>query len=515
MHGVVEDQTEVIALLSAPATHGGEVVDRIDTHAAVVFLAGTRAWKLKRAVRYDYLDFSTAELRRRSCEAELRLNRRTAPTLYRRVVPVTRDAHGTLALDGPGTAVDWVLEMGRFPQDALFDRLAADGRLDLRLMPALAAAIAAFHRDAEPRPDHGGRAGMTWVVEGNAAGFSEFGAGWLDAAAADRVTGAARAALARSGALLETRRTDGFVRQCHGDLHLRNIVLLDRRPTLFDGVEFNDEIACTDVLYDLAFLLMDLWRRRLPRHANVVFNRYLAERGDISGIALLPLFLSCRAAIRAKTSATAASLQEDAERREELRALAREYLAMADALLQPAPPRLVAVGGLSGTGKSTLALALAPAVGAVPGALVLRSDEVRKRLAGVDVLEHLPQHAYAPDLTARVYATLAREAEQGLRQGHSVIVDAVYQRLADRRTMATVAAAVGVPFVGLWLEAPEPVRIARVEARLDDASDADAAVVRRQRTPSTGEIDWQRLDASATPEVMLARATAAITGDEH
>ena len=131
--------------------------------------------------------------------------------------------------------------------------------------------------------------------------------------------------------MLERRRESGLVRQCHGDLHLRNIVLLDGRPTLFDGVEFNDEISCTDVLYDLAFLLMDLWRRRLPRHANAVWNRYLAETGDLDGVPLLPLFLSCRAAVRAKTSATAAQLQNDVPRRNELHGLAREYLAMAGA----------------------------------------------------------------------------------------------------------------------------------------------------------------------------------------
>ena len=182
--------------------------------------------------------------------------------------------------------------------------------------------------------------------------------------------------------ILERRRDAGFVRQCHGDLHLRNIVLLDGRPTLFDGVEFNDEISCTDVLYDLAFLLMDLWRRKLPRHANAVLNGYLTHAGEWDGLALLPLFLSCRAAVRAKTSATAAAQVLDEEaRRGELHATAREYLAMAERLLHPPPPCLVAVGGLSGSGKSTLALGVAPAIGGAPGAVVLRSDETRKQLA--------------------------------------------------------------------------------------------------------------------------------------
>ena len=211
-------------------------------------------------------------------------------------------------------------------------------------------------------------------------------------------------------ALLDERRASGFVRQCHGDLHLRNIVLLDGRPTLFDGVEFNDKIACTDVLYDLAFLLMDLWRRGLPRHANAVWNRYLSDTGDLDGLSLLPLFLSCRAAVRAKTSATAARLQPDARRGNELQALAREYLAMAERLLHPPRPCLVAVGGFSGTGKSTLALGLAPSVGAVPGAVVIRSDEIRKRLSGVSPLDRLGPEGYSSEMSERVYATVAERA---------------------------------------------------------------------------------------------------------
>ena len=360
---LTEDQTDVIEFLAAPSAHGTAPVERIDTHSAIVFLAGERAYKLKRAVRFDYLDFSTVERRRAMCDAEVRLNRRTAPDIYRGVVPITREPGGALALGGSGPPIDWVVEMNRFPQEALFDRLAAAGRLDLELMPPLAAAIAEFHRIAEPRTDHGGKPGMEWVIEGNAVGFAEYGANVLDPLACRRLTEASRAELDHRGALLDERRASGFVRQCHGDLHLRNIVLLDGRPTLFDGVEFNDKIACTDVLYDLAFLLMDLWRRGLPRHANAVWNRYLAETGEFSGLSLLPLFLSCRAAVRAKTSATAARLQPDVRRGNELQALAREYLAMAEGLLNPPRPCLIAIGGFSGTGKSTLALGLAPSVG--------------------------------------------------------------------------------------------------------------------------------------------------------
>ncbi len=405
--------------------------------------------------------------------------------------------------------------MNRFPQEALFDRLASVGALGVELMPPLASAIADFHRSAEHRPDHGGKAGMSWVIDGNAAGFAEFGRACLDPSAAYRVTDDSRRELERHAELLERRRQSGFVRQCHGDLHLRNIVLLDGTPTLFDGVEFNDEISCTDVLYDLAFLLMDLWRRRLPRHANTVWNRYLVETADLDGLSLLPLFLSCRAAVRAKTSATAAQLQHDAQRRSELEGTAREYLAMAEQLLHPPQPCLVAVGGFSGSGKSTLALGLAPSVGAVPGAVVLRSDETRKRLCGVPLLQRLGPEGYSPHVSERVYATVAEQAALVLRAGHSVVVDAVYARAADRRVIEQVAEAASVPFIGLWLDAPESVLIDRTAQRRSDASDADANVVRMQRAQDIGDIRWPRLDASVPAAAVLATATDGVRERLH
>jgi hypothetical protein len=314
-------------------------------------------------------------------------------------------------------------------------------------------------------------------------------------------------ALDRRAEILERRRESGFVRQCHGDLHLRNIVLVDERPTLFDGVEFNDELSCTDVFYDLAFLLMDLWRRRLPRHANMVWNRYLLETADFGGVSLLPLFLSCRAAVRAKTSATAAHVQRDPQRRGELEGMAREYLAMAEQLLHPPHPCLVAVGGFSGSGKSTLALGLAPSIGAAPGALVLRSDETRKRLCGVPLLQRLGPEGYSSHVSERVYSTVAERAALVLGAGHSVVVDAVYARAADRRVIEQVAEAASVPFIGLWLDAPESLLVNRTTQRRNDASDADASVIRLQRTQDIGDIRWCRLDASVSEASVLSSAT--------
>jgi predicted kinase len=296
------------------------------------------------------------------------------------------------------------------------------------------------------------------------------------------------------------------VRQCHGDLHLRNLVLLDGHPTLFDGVEFNDEIACTDTLYDLAFLLMDLWRRHLPRHANAVWNRYLGETSDLDGAALMPLFLSCRAAVRAKTSVSAAQVQSASARRQEMETAARDYLSLAERLLDVRRPVLIAIGGLSGSGKSTLAVNLAPLAGAVPGAIVLRSDEIRKRLRGVPLLQRLGPDGYAKDVSDRVYATLRDRARQAIRAGHSAIVDAVFGRADERRLIEEVAAVASVPFIGVWLDAPESVLIARLGGRRDDPSDADAVVVRSQRAQDTGLVHWHGIDASASPSTVLATA---------
>ena len=502
---VTGDQSAVIAFLADACTHGGAEVERIDTHSAVVFLAGPVAYKLKRAVLFDYLDFSTPDRRRLMCEAEVRLNRRTAPTLYHGVLPVTREADGSLALGGRGEPVDWVVVMQRFPQDALFDRLAAAGRLDVSLMPALAAAVARCHASAETRPDHGGTAGMLWVIDGNAAGFADQGADILDAGGCEELTACARRELARCASLLEGRRAAGFVRHGHGDLHLRNIVLHEGAPTLFDCIEFDDRIACADVLYDLAFLLMDLWRRGLPRHANVVWNAYLSTAGVFDGLALLPLFLSCRAAVRAKTSATAARLQADTAARGELEALAREYLVMARAFLGPPGASLVAIGGLSGTGKSTVAFGVAPNVGPVPGAVVIRSDEIRKQMCGVPAAQRLGPEAYTAEMSVRVYDAILARAAVVVGQGHSAVVDAVFDRADERAAVERCARECGVPFAGLWLEAPEAVLVSRVAQRQHDASDADAAVVRLQQHRVTGAVAWPHVDASGSAaDVLLA-----------
>jgi hypothetical protein len=498
----MSSQADVIAFLRSPATHAGAEVESIETPASMVFLAGDRAWKLKRAVRDDCLDFSTVERRRLMCEAELRINRRAAPALYQRVVAVTREPDGSLALGGGGQPVDWLIEMARFAQERLFDRLAQRAVLDVALMPPLASAIARFHATADRRADHGGRDGMQRVIDGNALAFAQPGAGVLDPAACAAVTERVRAALARHALLLDTRRSAGRVRQCHGDLHLRNIVLLDGVPTLFDAVEFNNDVACIDVWYDVAFLVMDLWRRRLRTHANALFNAYVFETNDYGGLPLLPLFLSCRAAVRARTSVTAAHLQRDMRRRRELQQTAVDYLQLAGELLHIPRAAVVAVGGFSDSGKSTLARAVAPDLGAVPGAVVIRSDEVRRQLCGAAPMQRLDATAYSSEMTARVYATIIDRALTVARAGHSAIVDAVFARVADRAAIERAASSAGLPFTGIWLDSPATVMAGRLGRRDADASDAEAAILRRQIAAGTGGIEWRRVDAARHAAVL-------------
>ncbi|MGE0816428.1 MAG: AAA family ATPase [Vicinamibacterales bacterium] len=508
---ITDDQRAVLDCLSRPDTYGPHCdrVERIDTHSAVVFLAGDRAYKLKRAVRYDYLDFSTVERRKRFIEAEFALNRRTAPSLYRGVVALTLDDGGALALDGRGTPVEWLLEMTRFDGEALCDRLAERHALPLRAMPLLARAVADMHAGADVRPGFGGAAGMRWVVDGNALAFADAGDDVFPADGRRRLAEAVDKALQRAAGALDARRARGLVRQCHGDLHLRNLVMLDGVPTPFDAVEFNDDIACTDVFYDLAFLLMDLWRRGLPRHANLLLNEYVRLTGDVDGLSVLPLFLSCRAAVRAKTSATAAAVVGGSQAGA-LRAAAREYLAMAIDFLAPMPATRVAVGGLSGAGKAVAAAALAPRLGPAPGALHRRSDVERKALLGVDPLAPLGEEAYAAGVSVRVYERLLDLARTGLAAGHAVVCDAVYADAARRTALARLADEAGVPFVGVWLDAPPAVLVARVAARRDDASDATPDVVRRQAAAGGAAPDWARVDAAGDADRTLRDVIAAL-----
>ncbi|MBK5928884.1 AAA family ATPase [Rhodobaculum claviforme] len=500
-------EDEVTALMGAPATHGGAEVAVVRTHGARVFLTGPWAYKVKRAVRYPYLDFTAATTRRAMLARELELNRPAAPQIYDRLLPLTRERDGRLALDGSGHPEEWVLRMHRFDADAQLTRVAAEGRLDAGLAAALGDVVAGLHRAAQP-PDPGrrvvGAAAVAAVIDGMAVSFARL-AGVLgpDGGA---FLGAARAALARHAGLLDRRAAQGWVRRCHGDLHLGNLVLVAGRPVPFDALEFDEALATTDVLYDLAFLLMDLDRAGCREAANIVLNRWLHRMDDpahLDGLALLPLFVGLRAGIRAMVAAQTAPGPD-------ARADARAALAVARACLAPPSARLVAVGGLSGSGKSTLAARLAPAIGPAPGAVVLRSDLVRKAMAGVGDTERLPPEAYTRAASDAVYAELRTRAGRALAAGHGVVLDAVHLAPAERAAVAGLARRAGVACRALWLDTPAERLLARVAARRGDASDADTEVVRAQIAAAQAVTDWPHLDGAGTPDTVARAARIAL-----
>lgn len=507
---IVQDQTSVLAFLKDPANYGEPAtrVTTTDTHISIIVFVGRRVFKLKRAVRLPYVDFSTAARRLAACRRELNLNRRTAPMLYVGVRRITRETDGSLLFDGRGELVDAVVEMIRFDENTLFDRMATRGQLTPALLTELSRTVARFHANALIDHRLTGAARIASVLDANERALA-----MVDVFAPDMIaalTTGLRAALGHHEALLNAREQAGRVRHCHGDLHLSNICLVDGAPTLFDCIEFDEAVATIDVLYDLAFVVMDLWRHDLKSGANLVFNRYFDERDEVDGLPLMSFFMALRATIRAHVVATQAGLAVE-QRHEELVRQARAYIALAFQFLVSAPFRLVAIGGLSGTGKSTIAAAIADRVGSPPGARVLASDRIRKRLHGVPAEVRLPVGAYRPEVSEQVYSVLMQNAEATLANGYAVIVDAVFDRIADRERVEHIAVNAKAPFIGIWLHAQADALFARVGARRGDASDATAEVVRAQLANESGPVNWARIGTGGAIVDTVAQVAEALT----
>lgn len=502
-------QEEVIAFLKAPENHKAapEAVRHVTTHVAHVFLTENRAWKMKRAVAYSFLDFTDLEAREEVCRREVELNRRTAPDIYLGVHSINRSEDGGLEFDGNGLPVEWVIEMRRFDEDLMFDHLIEQGRLTRKHVVELVDRVHELHEQADRLSEpFGGAEGLGNVIEENAQDMQALSGTFSPEAVAD-LTARSRESLGHVAALLDRRRADGWVRQCHGDLHLGNVVLWQGHATPFDCIEFSQRIAGIDVVYDLAYLLMDMVNRGRPDLANLAMNRYFGRTGQPQALQALPLMLSVRAAIRAKVTAAAVEGQDEPEEAEKLAAAAQGFFALALDFLRPDDrPRLIAVGGFSGTGKSTLAARLAPDLGRAPGALQLRSDVIRKRLNDVPPETKLPADAYSTSMNTKVYDTLFSEAETALQAGQSVIADAVWASPEERSRLQALADTAGATFQGVWLEAPRETLEARVRARRNDSSDADVSVLEKQMTYDPGSIDWLRLSAGAGAEAVLAAA---------
>ena len=503
-------QDDVIAFLSCAKGHpGGGPVETIQTHGAMIFLAGDVALKIKRAVSYDYMDLSTLELREKVIRRELELNHPVAPEIYDTVIPVTREANGDLALDGPGTPVEWVLRMRRFPASDELSVIADDGRLDDGLARSLGQAVFDFHAKSSRRSVDGATLIVDILDELDRV-FADLG-DLLDTALIARFHAQSRAAVARIAPLLSQRGASGHIRRCHGDLHLHNLVLLNGKPVPFDALEFDEVLGTCDVLYDLAFLIMDLRHRSLGRAANIVLGSYLlaAMGHEDDGLAALPLFMALRAAIRAMVLAQTAHATGSPIGDE-----AGSYLTDAVAVLLPPAPALVLVGGLSGSGKSTVAQELAPQIGAAPGAILLRSDTERKALRGAELGTHLAASEYTPQARAAIYEKIVQRAGDILKTGHSALIDATFLDPDDREKAAAAAAATGVALHRFWLDAPLEILIDRVMARHGDASDANAEVVRAQYASATRPADWHLIATSGTVADTVARITAVLQGPD-
>ncbi len=465
----------------------------VETHISAVFVGAETVWKLRKAVRLPFVDFTSLAARRHAAEREFALNAPAAPGLYRDVVPVTRAPDGHLALGGAGEAIDFVVRMARIGDGDFLDQRAARGDLPAELLDQLADTVAAYHA-AAPVSDRDQLAGLRAIALGN---LDSARAAGLPAAEVAAWGVAELAALDAHASLLAARGRAGFVRRGHGDLHLGNLCLWHGRPTPFDALEFDENLATLDVGYDLAFLLMDLDLRAGRPAANRVLNRYVARNGDVGLVGPLPEFLSMRAMVRAHVEAARG------------RAGAAAYLRAAHDLLAPKPPVVLAIGGLPGTGKSTLARRLAATLGGCPGALILRSDEIRKRQHGVAPEQHLPESAYSAAASEAVFAALAHDAATAAAAGHAVVADATFMAAAHRQAIA--AAAADVPFLGVWLQAPLPVLAARIAARRNDASDADLAVLRRAAAADPGAGDWLAVDAT-DGDAAAAAIGAALAG---
>ena len=511
----MSDQTEVVAFLMRPESYGGTAsrVERIDTHGAMIFLAGERAYKLKRAVKLPYLDFSTLDKRRAVCERELELNRRTAKSLYLDVLCIRRGPDGGLHFGADGEPVDWVVVMKRFPQEAVLDRMSAArparpgvdaaARPCRQALPCRGGAQAGCRLARHPRANH-------WHARGNV-----LRRGRRPAAVSTPAPISPRCGRSWKPAHLSSaeRQQQGYVRCCHGDLHLKNIVLLDGEPVLFDAIEFDEDLSNMDVLYDLGFLLMDLWHRGAKAEANAVLSAYFegeACAAEMAGLRLLPLFLSLRAAIRGMVGVHMLSVVPQEKRAETERSV-RDYAALARDLLEPQPAVLLCVGGLSGTGKTTVARALAPSTGPAPGAIHLRTDVERKLMFGVAPACPLPPEAYSGEASGRVYRRLLEKAAPILQAGHAVILDAGFREPEQRKAAEQLAHDTGVAFHGLWLHANAGEMLARVEQRRGDASDAGRDVVLGQlRSPIAPPAGWTVVEAGGRLDQTLARVQVAL-----
>ena len=459
----------------------------VETHISWVLLTGPYAYKIKKPMDFGFLNFTSLESRRQFCHKELELNRRLAPELYLEVLPITGTPEQP-QLGGEGTPFEYAIKMRQFDQEQLFDRLQLRQELTSAQIDELTDQIAQFHRtiaQADPASEFGQPEQVFFPVQQN---FDQIRPLLGDDKAAliqlEQLQAWAQDSYQRLIPTFARRKAEGFIRECHGDIHLGNITLVDGKATLFDCIEFNESFRWTDVMADLAFLIMDLEDRGLKRFANRVLNRYLEHTGDYGGLEVLNFYKAYRAMVRAKVALfTKGSPGASAEFIAEQDRKYRNYADLAESYTFVPSRCLVITHGVSGSGKSTLSNQLVDRLGFVR----LRSDIERKRLHGLAGLEQsgseLNGGIYGEDSTQATYQRLADLAEQLLRAGYAVIADATFLQASQRALLEAVAEAQGVPYLILSCEADlSTIRdwISARQAARNDASEAGLEVLDQQ-----------------------------------
>ena len=502
-----DNQQDLVSFLMKPSSYPDptESVRHIETHISHLFLTGIYAYKLKKEVRFDFLDFSTVEQRRFFCEEELRLNSRFARDLYLSVVPVFHSKTG-LALNSGDEIVDYLVKMRQFDSNTLFDELAAQNKLTRNLLLEATDVIAKFHRTAENQPAFWGPDQVTRAIRGNISVCRNFTPDPVDPLILGRFEQQSECALSRHHELIKNRQRN-HVRALHGDLHLRNICIYDGRVHLFDGIEFSPELANCDVWADIGFFIMDLISHKRAGDAAHVWNRYLLQTDDFEGLKLLDLYISYRAAVRAKVNCLEIEIADSSEQRSWFGEEAKRYLALGSAALESRPPMLIGIGGLSGSGKSSLAADLSARLLAVH----IRSDAVRKHLCGIDPFDRAPLSAYSDLISAKTYDGLLERIKKTLDAGKTAVVDAVFRSPERRIELERLAAERGVRFVGVWCDVSPEAADSRIKQRSLDVSDADSSVASKQQSYNLGDIRWHRIDSTnLPPEAVLAAASRLI-----
>jgi hypothetical protein len=486
---IPQSAKRLIRSLQEPGTfeQGVSDVQTLQTHMSWVLLAGPHAYKIKKPVDFGFADFSTLSRRRHFCDEELRVNRRLAPELYLGVVPIcgTPEAPG---LGGPGDPIEYAVKMKRFPQEALLHRVLQREELTGEHVDELVRQAADFHGRVEV--DVNGRGFGTpqavWKpMESNFQDLEEHADDRQVAAQLERLRRWSEQRFQAGREAFAARKREGFVRECHGDMHLGNMILWDDALVIFDAIEFNESLRWIDVLSELAFLVMDLEDRGRADFARRALNGYLEITGDYAGLAVVPYYLAYRPLVRAKVSGIRRRQKGvDDRQRRRLDNELRTYLRLAEGYTSTPPPKLIITHGVSASGKTTGAERLVESLGAIR----IRSDVERKRLFGLDPLARtrsdLNEGLYSPESTRRCYERLAELAETVVRAGFTVIVDAAFLDRGRRRAMAESAAQLGVPFLILDFRADEETlrtRIDRRETAGGDASEAGLAVLKEQR----------------------------------